>query len=245
MTAKSIYRLLCVVLVAVIALCLWQIEGILRGYWGAEQTYTRMASLYRPATAETAAAGTGRDFAALQAVNHQTVAWITIPGTAVDYPVVQGSDNRYYLNHLITGEENRSGSIFLDCRVAPDLSGAYNILYGHNMLDGTMFSDLTGYGAQAYYDQHPAAVVETPAQRLELAFFAGFVADPQDPLWAGEVQQQDFAAWLDQVQQRSAFASTVIPREGERILALVTCSDASGADRFVLLGVLRPADDLP
>lgn len=61
------------------------------------------------------------DFAALKKIDPEIVAWLTIPGTNIDYPIAQHSDNDYYIHHLFTGEWNSSGCLFMDCRNDPDL----------------------------------------------------------------------------------------------------------------------------
>lgn len=74
------------------------------------------------------------DFAALESINSDCVAWIRIDGTEIDYPVVQGHDNSFYLKHLFDGEWNSTGCIFLDSRVEPDLSDQHSVLYALSML---------------------------------------------------------------------------------------------------------------
>lgn len=72
------------------------------------------------------------DFAALTEINPDIVAWIYIEGTEINYPVVQGIDNQYYLKHLFNGKWNSSGCIFLDSRNTPDFSDRRSIIYGHH-----------------------------------------------------------------------------------------------------------------
>ena len=79
------------------------------------------------------------DFNKLEEINPDVIAWIEIPGLEISYPVVQGRDNDYYLHHLITGENHKSGSIFMDFQNQEDLSDRNTIIYGHNMKDGSMF----------------------------------------------------------------------------------------------------------
>ena len=73
------------------------------------------------------------DFVALKSINSDCVAWIRIDETEIDYPVVQGHDNSFYLKHLFGGKWNGAGCIFLDSRVEPDLSDRHSVLYGHHM----------------------------------------------------------------------------------------------------------------
>ena len=76
------------------------------------------------------------DFEALTAENPDTIGWIRIPDTNVDYPIVQGTDNDFYLDHDFYGKESAAGSIYLDFESEADLQGRNQILYGHNMKNG-------------------------------------------------------------------------------------------------------------
>ena len=78
------------------------------------------------------------------------MAWIRITGV-LDYPVVQGTDNPYYLHHTFRREYNIAGSIFLDSRNASDFSVGKNIIYGHNMRDGSMFDMLCKFQNLDFY----------------------------------------------------------------------------------------------
>ena len=85
------------------------------------------------------------DFDYLDEINPVIGSWIYIPGTVIDYPVVQGLDNYVYLERDAYGNESSAGSIFLDCSNSPDYSDFKSILYGHNKRDGSMFACLHDY----------------------------------------------------------------------------------------------------
>lgn len=91
----------------------------------------------------------------LQKKNEDIVAWIEIEGTNINYPVLQGSDNDFYMNHNYKKGYSQSGSIFLDkdCSLSPLSSNL--LIYGHNMKNGTMFKDLLKYDSKKYFDAHP------------------------------------------------------------------------------------------
>lgn len=123
------------------------------------------------------------DFEALREINPDLVGWIYIEGTEINYPVVQGADNQYYLKHLFTGEWNSSGCIFLGARNCTDLSDRNSILYGHHMKDGSMFHGLMEYKSQEYYDEHPTVLFLTPDANYEVKIFAGYVASVDADAW--------------------------------------------------------------
>ena len=101
------------------------------------------------------------DFDGLKAVNPDVVAWIVIPGLDISYPVVQGEDNAYYLQHLFTRETNSSGSIFVDFHNRPDFMDQNTIIYGHNMKNGSMFGSLKRYWDNEYYREHSSFYLYT------------------------------------------------------------------------------------
>lgn len=183
------------------------------------------------------------DFASLQEINPDIVGWIYIEGTEINYPVVQGRDNQYYLKHLFSGEWNGSGCIFLDSRNRLDFSDRHSIIYGHHMKNGTMFSGLTEYKKQEYYNKHPIALLLTPDKNYEIEIFGGYVSSVQDKAWeVAFPSDSDFTEWLDKARERSCFTSEITPAVTDQILTFSTCSYEFNNARFVLLGVLRPEE---
>lgn len=180
------------------------------------------------------------DFDALLSINPDCVGWIHIPDTGISYPVVQGSDNSHYLKHLFNGEWNISGSIFLDCRVDASLSDRHSIIYGHHMKNGTMFSGLTKYKKQQYYEEHPIGLFITPECTYKIEFFAGYVAGVDEDAWkVGFQSDEDFEAWIEETKRKSWIESPLSPAVTDRVLTLSTCSYEFDNARFVLLGILK------
>lgn len=107
------------------------------------------------------------DFDGLRAINEDIVAWIQIPGIGVDYPVVQGKDNEHYLHYTFDGKANKAGSIFLDYRNRADFTDRKVILYGHNMKDGSMFSNLKKYQDASFRKEQGRVVIYLPDKVLE------------------------------------------------------------------------------
>lgn len=180
------------------------------------------------------------DFDALLSINPDCVGWIHIPDTGISYPVVQASDNSHYLKHLFNGEWNISGSIFLDCRVDASLSDRHSIIYGHHMKNGTMFSGLTKYKEQQYYEEHPTGLFITPECTYKIEFFAGYVAGVDEDAWkVGFQSDEDFEAWIEETKRKSWIESPLSPAVTDRVLTLSTCSYEFDNARFVLLGILK------
>ena len=185
-------------------------------------------------------AGPVVDFTELTSINGDCVAWIYIEDTAISYPVVQGSDNSYYLKHLFNGRWNSAGCIFLDSRVDSDISDQHSIIYGHHMKDGTMFSGLTKYKKQSYYEEHTAGLLITPDCTYRIEFFAGYVTSVEDSAWKVLFESdEEFEVWLKDAKARSWFTSLLSPAVTDRILTLSTCSYEFDNARYVLHGIIR------
>ncbi|MDR6549075.1 class B sortase [Paenibacillus qinlingensis] len=181
------------------------------------------------------------DFAMLADINPYTVAWLKSENTQIDYPVVQGQDNAYYLEHLFTGESNRMGSLFVDYRTPGDFSGRMTIIYGHQMKNGSMFASLLEYKKQMYYDAHPQMQVETPSGSYTLELFAGIIADGKEEFLRRDFDDEDdYVAYIHSLVEASTFRTNVTVGADERIVALITCSYEYTNARYALLGKLVP-----
>ncbi len=126
------------------------------------------------------------DFAELRKINEDIVAWIQIPGIGVDYPVVQGEDNEYYLHHTFRKEANKAGSIFLDYRNRADFTDQRVIIYGHNMKDGSMFSNLKKYQDDVFRKESRAVYLYLLEKTLQLEIVACEKVSMRDEVYALE-----------------------------------------------------------
>lgn len=179
------------------------------------------------------------DFAALQAINEDVVGWIYIPDTRVNYPILQGEDNDEYLYHLLTGEYNTSGSIFLDADVAADFSDQNSIIYGHNMKNKSMFGDIVDYKKQAFFDAHPTAMLMTPEKNYYVHLYSGYVIDSWGDAWKKSFADGEFEAWLNAAKEKSRFASDVVPTAQDKVLTFSTCTYDTHDARFIVHGILE------
>ena len=190
-------------------------------------------------------------FDELLKTNGDVIAWIYGANTHINYPVVQGSDNDYYLRHLLDGTWNDNGSIFMDYANSADFSDQNSLIYGHNMKSGAMFSNLVKYKQQAYYDQHPYLYMLTPQQNYKLHLFAGVIVDASGYILDGngEVAYSDCSVYqfqltqefLQQMVNHSTFRPTTgVPSADSHIVTLSTCTYEFKNVRYVVLGVLEP-----
>jgi SrtB family sortase len=186
------------------------------------------------------------DFAALQGINPDVVGWLILEDSPINYPVVKGKDNERYLRVLYDGTEGRYGTPFLDFESASDFTDRNSIIYGHNLLDGSMFSRLTEYSDQAYFDEHPTMLLLVPDGAYRMEVFSVFVASPTEastetsPWRQAWDTDRDFTAWLAQAKGRSLIQSDVAPTAKDKVLTLSTCIH-QGRERILVMGRLAPA----
>ena len=131
-------------------------------------------------------ADNGDSFEELMALNPDVCAWLSIEGTHIDYPVVQGTDNVTYVNTDVYGAFSLSGSIFLDYRNAPDFTDSYSLIYGHHMDGEVMFGELAYFLEQAYFEEYPTGFLYLPERtciptwmsvKQLMDFYGDFYAD--------------------------------------------------------------------
>lgn len=175
------------------------------------------------------------DFDALQAINPQAVGWIRSDTGDINYPVVQGTDNDYYLTHLVDGTYNSNGSIFVDFRNAADISDRNTFIYGHNMRNGAMFASLSLYSAAGYLEMHPELVLITREESFSLQVFAGCVVPGNSDLYQMTYRDdEEFASYVEKVKLLSDFSSDVQVGPQDRIVTLSTCSYDYDDARYLL-----------
>lgn len=179
------------------------------------------------------------DFESLWKENEDIVAWIYCPDTPVNYPVVQADDNEYYLDRLINGERNPSGTIFLDCRNSSDFSDINSVIYGHNMKNNSMFGTLTDYNDQEYYDKHPVMYLLTPDTDYKVELYVGHVTPENAECYAFPTTDEIKARVLINGKNKTTFLSQASLKTGDRLLTLSTCTYEYDEARYILIGLLR------
>lgn len=180
------------------------------------------------------------DFDILQSENPDIVAWIYCADTPINYPVVQGEDNQYYLRRLSDGSYNASGSIFMDFRNAADLSDLNSLIYGHNMTNDTMFGSLVEYKDQDYYDEHPELWILTKECAYRIDAIAGVVTRSDSDIYRIFETPEELNEHLQSVVKNSTFVSNYDLESVERIVTLSTCSYEYNTARYVVIGNMIP-----
>lgn len=181
------------------------------------------------------------DFSALRGVIPDIVGWIVIEGTNINYPIVQGVDNAFYLNHLPDGTANRSGSIMMDFANAPDWSDDLNVIHGHRMRTGDMFGSLSLFAEEEYAREHLNMLLYTPQGDYRIELIAACTVDGKRLGFPTNFRDDAaFAAYVGQLTRWSEYTADFIPAREDRLIILSTCAYVYDNARFVVLGRLVP-----
>ena len=177
------------------------------------------------------------DFEALRAVNPDTAAWLRIPGTEIDYPVVQTGDNEKYLNTDFEGNHSSAGAIFVDCDSDGDLLGLHTLFYGHHMKNGTMFAQLEKFKDESFFEEHREIILYLPDQELHLRTIAAvYGGDGGEKRRTAFDSQEMFDQYIDNMTKACSFRE--LPPAGSRgLYSFVTCSYEFSNARTIVYAV--------
>lgn len=191
--------------------------------------------------------------------NPETVGWITIPGTQINFPVVQSVDNEYYLSHTFNHKSDKRGAIYMDYRNNPANLDANTIIYGHNdYKDGSVFSEVAHYDDIEYYKEHPMIEFNTLDSYYQWKIYAVFITNQQpyddngyvfNFIWP-QMEGPNFKGYVEELNKRTLYYTGVDIKDGDRILTLSTCSrvlDTAGnrakTSLVVVARAVRPGED--
>ena len=132
------------------------------------------------------------DFDHLLDKNSDIIGWIYCANTPINYPVVQSDDNEFYLRRSLTGEYDIGGTIFMDYQSDSAITDNNTVIYGHNMLNDTMFGTLVRYKKQPYYDEHPVLWYLTPQKKYKIELFSGFLSSSADGVYCNLYDPEKF-----------------------------------------------------
>lgn len=172
-----------------------------------------------------------KDLNALRKTNPDVVGWIWIPNTYINYPLLQGEDNEYYLNYNWQNKRSVYGSIFLECLNSEDLSDFNTIIYGHNMGNGTMFNALHNYGGDYYRKNHPYVYIATDEGVFRYEVFSSYKAEVDSITYQLSFNQEETrAAFIQAALDNADYDTGIVPETTDRIITLSTCNNWGGYD---------------
>ena len=226
------YRILLLTLVAVF---FFFFSGIAR-YAADSCTQTRM---YRQLAAQTEkipddSVSTGNDFLpqyqALYAQNSDLAGWIQIDGTSINYPVIQSKQNPdFYLKHNFEKADSPHGCPYVQANCDLQTPSDNILVYGHNMKDGTMFSDLLQYKRESFWEQHRIIRFDTLTAQAEYTVMAVFRGEAED-LFA-----YYRCTYVDACKNASLYETGVTAAYGDKLITFSTCDDSGKNSRVVVV----------
>ena len=218
---------------------------IFHGYHETEKLYDAAASAYTAEGDEKSPVPISVDFDALKKINPDVVGWIYCPGTPINYPVMQGTDDDFYLHHDYRGEYDYAGGIFVEADNRPAFADSHTIIFGHHEATNIMFTCLDSWQDQAWYDEHPVMWLLTPEQNYQVVLVSGHHTDAHSYLYEPIAEPGDqMKAMLDEVCAQSDFVprDDVVVNPNAHYVMLSTCAYIFENARYVLHGELVPVE---
>ena len=186
------------------------------------------------------------DFESLWETNEDVYAWITVPGTVIDYPILQHeTDDSYYLNYTIDGIEGYPGCIYTETVNAKDFTDNNTVIYGHNMRNGTMFTDLHKFREEEFFNEHDTVYIYTPEKQLAYKIFAAYLYDDRHLMNSFDFSDPEvYAGYLSEIQHIDSedmnMRKEIKVTDADKIITLITCIREQPEKRVYVQAVLQP-----
>ncbi|MBQ2286079.1 MAG: class B sortase [Clostridia bacterium] len=183
------------------------------------------------------------DFVKLKKINPDIYAWINIPGTVIDYPIVRNADdNAYYLTHTVENKKSAYGAIYTEDYNDMDFADFNTVIYGHNMKNGTMFGSLKKYRNKSFFDENREINVYMPGRIMKYRIFAAHITDDRHILlsydFKNESVRNEYISDIFSNKNMSSLFDQEIPLTADdRIITLSTCTGKT-EERYLVQGVL-------
>lgn len=177
----------------------------------------------------------------LSAEHSNSVAWLYIPDTNINYPVMQSGDNEYYTHRAADGSYLYAGSLFMDYRCSSDFSDFNSVIYGHNMGNGTMFANIPNYENEEYFMNHSYGWLTTENDVRLIDFFAVARTSDTSGLY---LAVPNFNEWDNQLRNCASIYKEIEVTESDHLLMLSTCTSAEGNSRTILVGKIIEESDV-
>lgn len=249
--SQKVYMVILVILILIFSISLFLLGRILWHHWSANNSYNKIQEQMgatKPIPNKVLEVDPDRDefpinddipqidFEPLKSENEEVVAWVRIDGTEINYPVSQGENNEFYLNHLYNKKYNISGSVFMDYRNNTDFTSENTILYAHNLRNGTMFGSLKKYKNEEYLKEHKYVWLITPDATYQYEIYAAYEFDSaKDKYEFNFDSEESFLDYLENIKEKSIISSDLEVTPKDHILTLSTCTDENGSKRFIVI----------
>ena len=188
------------------------------------------------------------DFETLWETNSDVYAWINIPGTVIDYPILQHTtDDSYYLNYTIDGVEGYPGCIYTERVNSKDFTDNNTVIYGHNMRNETMFTDLHKFREADFFVDHDTVYIYTPSKQLTYKIFAAYLYDDRHLTNSFDFSDMEvYSDYLEELptiitkDETANYRNEISPTDTNKIITLITCIRSQPEKRVYVQAVLQP-----
>ncbi len=175
--------------------------------------------------------------------NKKLIGWLKIDDTIIDYPVMQTSNNDYYLDHNFNQEKDKNGSIFMDAECVAYPRSQNLILYGHHMKSGKMFGDLEKYAKESYYKEHSIihfdTIYEKSVYQVMYVFRTKVLKENEIAFkyyqFIDAGSAEEFNSYMNEMAQMSLYDTGLTAQYGDELLTLSTCDHSQTDGRFVVV----------
>ena len=180
----------------------------------------------------------------LQKENSEIIGWLEIEGTNINYPVLQGKDNEFYMKNNYKKEKSKNGSIFLDKSYNWDIPSSNLLLYGHNNKNGTMFQELLKYKKEDFYKEHTKIKFTTNKEdsvyEIMSVFYSRVYYKNEKNVFryyyfVNAENEQEYNDFVNNAKKASIYDTGITAEYGEQLLTLSTCSYHTEDGRFVVV----------
>ncbi len=185
-----------------------------------------------------------QDFTKLQEENEDIYAWILVPGTAVDYPVLQSETDNYYLDHNLDHSQGYPGCIYSNACNEQDFSDSHTVLYGHNLTRDRMFGSLHRFEDEEFFEENRQILIYRPDCRLTYEILAAVVySDRSIPYYYNLYTYKGIEEfWESVVALEGEELTYILPgvelTEEDKLLTLSTCIRHVEGYRYLIVGRL-------
>ncbi len=181
----------------------------------------------------------------LQGQNADIIGWLEIENTNINYPVLQGTDNSYYMTHNYKKENSKNGAIFLDANYNWNIPSNNLLIYGHNLGNGMMFQELLKYEKESFYQEHPTirfTTTEEDAQYEIISVFKSRVYHKSEKnvfryyFFLNNESEEEYNQFVKNAKNASLYSIDATANYGDQLITLSTCSYYVEDGRFAVVG---------
>lgn len=237
---KKILTVIELLLIFIVLVC-----GVFLGLylWQGHETKTEVEELKEqipdePDEEQTTDDGVFEAYYDLYKQNPDFVGWVKVPGTNIDYPVMQADDNEFYLHRSFDKDYRYSGMPFADYQCDMYTPSTNIIIYAHNMKDGSMFADLSDYEDKSFYERNKVISFNTLYSKGDYEVIGAFHTTPSRFAYHEFIDcagAEEFDAFIAGVKERALYGTDSSASYGDKLLTLSTCAYGTDNDRFVVV----------